>query len=218
MAHIYARLVSKNKHRRASKMSLIIGLTGGIASGKSTVSTMFTALDIPVIDADKVARQVVEPGEQAYHEIIQVFGSDIVNEDHTLDRKKLGSIVFANENKRKQLNAIVHPAVNREMKKQKLAHINASEKCIVLDIPLLFENKLTDIVDQTIVVYVDENTQLERLLARDQFTRKEASQRIASQIPLQDKAKWADAIIDNNGSKEKTKKQFTEILRKWHVI
>lgn len=199
-------------------MTLIIGLTGGIASGKSTVSTMFTALNIPVIDADKVARQVVEPGEQAYHEVIQVFGNDILNEDQTLNRKQLGSIVFSNDNKRKQLNAIVHPAINREMEKQKATYIQSGEKCVVLDIPLLFENKLTDTVDQTIVVYVDENTQLERLLARDQFSIKEAGQRIASQASLEEKAKCADVIIDNNGSKRKTEKQLNEILRSWHVI
>src|SRR5690625_149075 len=100
-------------------MALIIGLTGGISSGKSTVSTMFSTLHIPVIDADKVSREVVEPGKSAYHEIRRVFGQEIFKEDQTLNRKKLGAIIFADEEKRKQLNAIVHPAVRKEMLQQR---------------------------------------------------------------------------------------------------
>lgn len=199
-------------------MSLIIGLTGSIASGKSTVSNMLEELQIPVIDADKIAREVVEPGERAYYKIIEAFGKDILKTDQTLNRKKLGSIVFANKHKRKQLNEIVHPAIRKEMEKQKESYIEVEEKCVVLDIPLLFENKLTNLVDQTVVVYVDEDVQLERLMARDLFTKQEAQQRIASQISLQEKASRADTIIDNNGAKENTKKQLIKMLEKWQAI
>lgn len=199
-------------------MALIIGLTGSIASGKSTVSAMLDRFHIPVIDADKLARKVVEPGEQAYNKIIHVFGDDILNDDQTLDRKKLGTIIFADEEKREQLNNIVHPAVRNEMLRERDAYIHAGEKCVILDIPLLFESKLTDFVDKTVVVYVDEIIQLKRLMARDQFTEEEARQRIDSQIPLREKIKLADGIIDNNGTKDETYGQLIELLRAWQVI
>lgn len=201
-----------------NEMSLIIGLTGGIASGKSTVSAMFMKLDIPVIDADKIAREIVEPGEQAYLEIVQVFGEGILNDDHTLNRKKLGSIVFSDEEKRNQLNQMLHPMIRSEMDEQKETYINAGKKCIVLDIPLLFENELKDIVDQTIVAYVDEEVQLERLMARNHFIKEEAERRIKSQLSLSDKVKLADAVIDNNGSKIETNRQLIKILQNWQVI
>lgn len=199
-------------------MSLIIGLTGSIASGKSTVSDMLAAFNIPLIDADEIARQVVEPCQPAYHEIVKVFGDDILHVDQTLHRKKLGTIVFADEEKRRKLNEIVHPAIRKEMQQQKSAYINSGEQCIVLDIPLLFENKLETIVDRTIVVYVDKHIQIERLMARDRFSRSEAIQRISSQIPLCEKIKRADAIINNNGTMAETRKQLIELLRQWQVI
>lgn len=199
-------------------MALIVGLTGGIASGKSTVSSMFTSLDIPVIDADKISREVVEPGKDAYEEIHRVFGDDVFKEDQTLDRKRLGAIVFADEEKRKQLNAIVHPAVRREMLQQRDHYVGNGEKCVILDIPLLFEGNLTGIVDKTIVVSVDEDVQLDRLMKRDQSTKEEAKQRIRSQIPIKEKAELADAVIDNNGSKIDSYNQLENILKKWQVL
>lgn len=199
-------------------MALIVGLTGGIASGKSTVSSMFTSLDIPVIDADKISREVVEPGKDAYEEIHRVFGADVFKEDQTLDRKRLGAIVFADEEKRKQLNAIVHPAVRREMLQQRDHYVGNGEKCVILDIPLLFEGNLTGIVDKTIVVSVDEDVQLDRLMKRDQSTKEEAKQRIRSQIPIKEKARLADAVIDNNGSKIDSYNQLENILKKWQVL
>ncbi|HLR68433.1 dephospho-CoA kinase [Virgibacillus alimentarius] len=199
-------------------MGLIIGLTGSIASGKSTVSLMFDDFDIPVIDADKLAREVVDPGEKAYEAIIHKFGPGILREDKTLDRKKLGAIVFADEQKRMQLNEIVHPAIREKMLKHRDAYIKSDEKCVVLDIPLLFENKLTNYVDKTLVVYVDENVQLERLMEREGFSKQEAKQRIQAQIPNKEKAKLADAIIDNNGTKHHSYEQLEKLLRTWGVI
>ncbi|WP_029267297.1 dephospho-CoA kinase [Virgibacillus alimentarius] len=199
-------------------MGLIIGLSGSIASGKSTVSLMFDDFDIPVIDADKLAREVVDPGEKAYEAIIHKFGPGILREDKTLDRKKLGAIVFADEQKRLQLNEIVHPAIREKMLKHRDAYIKSDEKCVVLDIPLLFENKLTNYVDKTLVVYVDENVQLERLMEREGFSKQEAKQRIQAQIPNKEKAKLADAIIDNNGTKHHSYEQLEKLLRTWGVI
>lgn len=199
-------------------MTLVIGLTGSIASGKSTVSNMFSTLDIPVIDADQLARDVVYPGEEAYKEIVSLFGENILQEDETLDRKKLGAIVFQDEAKRKQLNNIVHPAVRKRMLEQRDALIKNGEKCVVLDIPLLFESKLTSYVHKTLVVYVDSETQLQRLMKRDNFSQEEAMQRIESQIPVKEKAELAHAIIDNNGSRRNSYKQLEKILIGWDVL
>ncbi|MFD2046291.1 dephospho-CoA kinase [Ornithinibacillus salinisoli] len=199
-------------------MALVIGLTGSIASGKSTVSLMFDDLHIPVIDADKISREVVKPGEKAYREIVDVFGTGILQEDKSLDRKKLGAIIFTNEQKREQLNRIVHPAVRESILFQRDSFVNAGEKCVVLDIPLLFESKLTHFVDKTIVVYVNEATQLERLMERDGSHEVEAKQRIQSQLPVKEKAKLADAVINNNGTKHESFRQLEEILKHWGIL
>lgn len=199
-------------------MGLIIGLTGSIASGKSTVSQMFADFNIPVIDADKLARVVVNPGEKAYEEVIRAFGQEVLQEDKTLDRKKLGAIIFADEEKRKKLNSIVHPAIREEMLQRKDAYLEAGEKCVVLDIPLLFESKLTHFADKTVVVYVDEEVQLKRLMERDEYTEEEAKQRIHAQIPVKEKAGLADRIINNNGSKQQSYDQLEKLLKGWNVI
>lgn len=199
-------------------MALIIGLTGSIASGKSTVSSMFAALEIPVVDADKISRLVVEPGEQAYNAILKSFGDDILLPDNSINRSKLGSIIFANESKRKQLNDIVHPAVREKMLEERDQYIQDGHHCVVLDIPLLFESKLTDYVQTTIVIYVTEQTQLQRLMNREEYTEDEAYQRIHSQISMDEKKQLADIVLDNNGTKEQTYKQLKTYLHQENVI
>ncbi|HZG60789.1 MAG TPA: dephospho-CoA kinase [Anoxybacillus sp.] len=199
-------------------MALIIGLTGGIASGKSTVARMLLELGIPVIDADQIAREVVEIGEEAYLQIVEKFGEEILQDDKTIDRAKLGAIVFNDEEKRKLLNSIVHPAVRKKMLEQKERYVKKGEKTIVLDIPLLFESNLTHLVDKIVVVYVDEHTQLERLMARNGFSKEEAKARIKAQMPLKEKVAKADAVINNNGTIEQTKKQLLNILKQWDVL
>ncbi|MFA1821265.1 dephospho-CoA kinase [Virgibacillus oceani] len=199
-------------------MTLVIGLTGSIASGKSTVSLMFDEFSIPVIDADKLSREVVEPSEKAYKEIVAAFGEQILQEDQTLDRDKIGQIVFADEEKRRTLNQIVHPAVREKMLSKRDAYVKNGEKCVVLDIPLLFESKLTHFVDKTVVVYVDESVQLKRLTERNGYTEKEAMQRIRSQITVKEKADMADEVIDNNGSKFESFQQLESILKNWEII
>ena len=199
-------------------MALIIGLTGSIASGKSTVSKMFNDLNIPVVDADKLSREVVEPGEEAYREIVRQFGDTILHKDNTINREKLGSIVFTDEKKRKQLNNIVHPAVRKAMQKEKDELIEAQERCIVLDIPLLYESNLTHYVEKIIVVYVDEAVQLKRLMKRNGYSEEEAMQRIKSQLPVKEKASLADAVIDNNGTINESYEQLQSLLKKWQVL
>ncbi|MGG3444147.1 dephospho-CoA kinase [Bacillus cereus] len=199
-------------------MTVVIGLTGGIASGKSTVSEMFRELNIPVIDADIIAREVVERGKPAYNKIVEVFGMEVLQEDGELDRPKLGSVVFYNEEKRLQLNKIVHPAVREEMNAQKEMYIKEGMQAVVLDIPLLFESKLTNLVDRILVVAVMPSTQLERLMKRNNFSEEEATARIQSQMPLEEKVKRADEVINNDGTIMGTKTQLQVILKKWNII
>ncbi|AKM20033.1 dephospho-CoA kinase [Geobacillus sp. FSL K6-0789] len=199
-------------------MAFTIGLTGGIASGKSTVSAMMRELGLPVIDADEAARAVVRPGEEAYRQIVAAFGPGILRADGEIDRAKLGAIVFNDEQQRKVLNAIVHPAVRKKMLAEKEAHIRSGAKTVVLDIPLLFESGLTHWVDKVLVVYVDDDVQLRRLMARNGFTEEEALARIRSQWPMAEKVKRADAVIDNNGTIEETRRQLLAILHQWDAL
>ncbi|MBH9967806.1 dephospho-CoA kinase [Rossellomorea oryzaecorticis] len=199
-------------------MATILGLTGGIASGKSTVSEMLSKKGYTVIDADLAARKVVEVGQPAYLAIVEEFGRSILHtDDDTINRAKLGDIVFHNEEMRKKLNGIVHPAVRGLMLSEKDQAIESGKNTIIMDIPLLYESDLTWMVDRTIVVYVDEETQLSRLMKRNQFTEQEASSRIASQFPLKGKIGLADAVINNNGTIEETGEQLEKILNDWDL-
>jgi len=196
---------------------IVIGLTGGIASGKSTVSSMLEKAGIPVIDADRYSREAVEPGEKAYKKIVAHFGEGILHGDRTIDRKKLGAIIFNDEAERKKLNAIVHPAVRKKMNDRKNFYRKEGREAVVLDIPLLFESQLQGTVDKIMLVYVNEHVQLKRLMERDGSTKEEALSRIRSQIPLENKKTGADAVIDNNGSESETESQLYEILKRWQV-
>ncbi|EHL73116.1 MULTISPECIES: dephospho-CoA kinase [Bacillus] len=196
-------------------MAAIIGLTGGIASGKSTVSSLLKEKGFTVIDADVAARIVVQPGEEAYKKIVETFGKDILLENGEINRPKLGDLVFRDEQKRLQLNAIVHPAVRKQMLLEKEQAIRNGKQTIFLDIPLLFESGLTWMVDKTIVVYVDENIQLQRLMKRNGLDKEAAEIRISAQMPLEEKASKADAVINNNGTITETKKQLEHIIEIW---
>ncbi|RPK16004.1 dephospho-CoA kinase [Priestia endophytica] len=197
-------------------MAITVGLTGGIASGKSTVSAILREHNIPVIDADIIAREVVEPGKEAYNQIVKRFGRDILEEDGTLNRSALGEIVFNDEQKRQQLNAIVHPAVRKEMLSKRDYYLQ-NERSVILDIPLLFESNLTHLVDKVLLVYVDEEVQLKRLIERNGFSEREALARIQAQDPLKDKVAKSDEIINNNGSKEETREKVTHIIDSWNL-
>lgn len=190
---------------------MIIGLTGGIASGKSTVSNLLKEKGFTVIDADVAARVVVEPGQPVLEKIVEVFGPDIRTAEGTLNRPALGKIVFNDEKKRKQLNNIIHPAVREWMIDQKEKAITSGKKTIFLDIPLLFESNLTWMVEKTLLVYVDPKTQLKRLMKRNNYLEEEAKARIESQMPIDEKRARADDIIDNNGTIDETENQ----VNKW---
>lgn len=199
-------------------MTCVIGLTGSIASGKSTVSLMFDDFDIPVIDADKLSREAVRTGQPALQEIVRVFGEEMLLEDGNLDRKKLGKLIFSDEMKREQLNQIVHPEVRRLMLEKRDELVAKGERAIVLDIPLLFESKLESFVEKIIVVYVDRETQQRRLMERDHYSEREAKERIQVQMPVKEKAALADAVINNNGSKHQAYEQLQQILQDWEIL
>ncbi|WP_416197671.1 MAG: Dephospho-CoA kinase [Sporanaerobacter sp.] len=193
----------------------IIGLTGGIASGKSTVTNLLIEKGFKVIDADKIARKVVCVGESAYIDIVGEFGEKILKEDLTIDRIELGKLTFEDENIRKKLNSIVHPRIFQAIKDE-IDKYSKIERVIFLDIPLLIEEldkfKVYGInIDEIWLVYVDEKIQLERLKKRNGLSNEEALARIKSQISMDCKKKYADKIINNNGNLEELKEKV-EIL------
>ncbi len=202
---------------RNREMALVVGLTGGIASGKSTVSNMLKEMEITVIDADVESRMAVQQGEPAYKQIISQFGQEIVLPNGEIDRQKLGSIIFHDEHKRQLLNQIVHPEVRRRMNEKKEAALKKDERIVILDIPLLFESNLTNMVEKTLLVYVDRSVQITRLMERNNLSENEAEARIQSQMPISDKITLADEIINNNGSLTETKRQLDEILARWGI-
>ncbi|WAA11653.1 dephospho-CoA kinase [Fervidibacillus halotolerans] len=198
-------------------MTMIIGITGGIATGKSTISKMLIDKGYTVIDADLLARLVVEPGEEAYEQIVERFGKGILLSNGQINRKKLGDIVFHDEEKRKILNEIVHPAVRKKMNEEIQASVQRGEKVVFLDIPLLYENRLDHTVEKVIVVYADYETQIERLKKRNQLSEEDAKARIHAQMSIEEKKKRADGIIDNRFSIEDSKKQLVDLLKRWNI-
>ncbi|KJE96577.1 dephospho-CoA kinase [Capsaspora owczarzaki ATCC 30864] len=202
---------------------LLIGLTGGIATGKSTVSKMLQdELKIPVIDADLIARQVVEPGKPAYKQIVQIFGREILLPDQTINRDALGKLIFNDADKRRQLNGAVHPAVFREMFRQILKCYIRGERIAVLDVPLLFEGgQLLRYLRRVVVVYCDEQAELQRLMARNSMSEADARSRMNAQMSIEEKRRRADIVIDNSGSLEATRNQvravFAELQTLWTI-
>ena len=196
---------------------MIIGLTGSIASGKSTVTNLLKDRGYPIVDADEIARLVVKPGSPVLEDIKNAFGAQAVFEDGTMNRDYIGNIVFSDSEKRTQLNEMIHPAIRKELISQKEAHLAAGAKTVILDIPLLFENGLQEYVERIIVVSVTKDIQKQRLIDRNGFSDKAASERIASQLPMEVKEQGADAVIMNNGTVEETAKQLDELLVKWNA-
>jgi len=191
---------------------LLAGLTGGIATGKSTVAAMFRALGAVVIDADVLAREVVEPGEPALAEIAGAFGAGVLQSDGRLDRKALGAIVFADPDKRRQLEGLTHPRIRERFMKQvaELAEQNFGG-VVLFDAPVMIESGNYQNMERLIVVVTDEATQLARLIVRDGCSRDEALRRIRSQMPLAEKAKLADYVIDNSGDREVTERYVRRV-------
>ena len=196
----------------ASRSYLLVGLTGGIASGKSAVSRQLVELGCRLVDADVLAREVVEPETPAWQAIVDAFGPDIVGGDGRLDRKRLGALVFADPARRKTLEAITHPAITA--RRQAILDAWAAERfdgIVVLDIPLLVEVGAVASVDRVVLVYAEPAAQLERLKRREGFDPAEAARRIGSQMPLGEKVRHAHYVVDNSGSPDETAAQVRAV-------
>jgi dephospho-CoA kinase len=190
----------------------LVGLTGSISTGKSTVSAMFAHQGARVIDADLLSREVVMPGQPAYARILEEFGSHLVLEDGSLDRKALGAIVFADPARRKRLEEITHPAVGaRQQRILSVLDEEGFEGIVLWDAALLFETGGVSKMDKVVVVFADPDTELRRLVTRDGFSEADARVRIASQMSIAEKAKRADYVIDNSGTREETERQVRAI-------
>jgi dephospho-CoA kinase len=194
-------------------MSYILGLTGSIATGKSTVAKLFLSAGIPVVDVDLGARAVVLPGAPGLADIIDHFGEAYLLPDGTLDRKRLGALIFSDREKRKELDALLKERINDWIQAEKERYISEGHNLIVLDIPLLYEGGYEDSCDAVMVVYVPEELQLQRLMSRNHLDEDEATRRMQSQLSIEKKKELADFVIDNSGTIEETEKQVNEWLR-----
>ena len=189
-------------------MTMVIGLTGGIATGKTTVSNYLKELGYSIIDADVIARQVVEPGTKGLRMITDTFGEKVLTSDGLLDRQHLAQLVFTSFEQLQQLNRILQPII-RERIQEPIS--TSKDPVVVIDVPLLYEQHYEDLCDVVMVVSAQPQQQLERLMNRNHLTMDEAKNRVASQMPLSSKERLADVVIDNNGSVEETRQQ----VKKW---
>lgn len=202
-----------------SRPMILVGLTGGVATGKSTVAKMFERCGAHTIDADVVARQVVEPGKPAWRAIVKTFGKTVLNSDRTLDRQALGAVVFRNRAKLRRLEQIIHPRVAREQARLTRQAARQDPKAVVIyDVPLLFEAGIDKRVDRVIVVTADQETQITRLKARNGFTRAEALRRIRSQMPIKQKAAAADYVLDGTTPRPRLLSKVRRLYRELHIL
>lgn len=192
----------------------ILGLTGGIASGKSTVAEMFRDRGVRVIDADVLAREVVQPGEPALEEIREEFGDRVLDDAGELDREELAAIVFDDEEARERLDAITHPRIARRMQRRAAAARRDGEPWVLYDAALIVENDLHDAFEALLVVAAGRETQIDRLRRRDGLDRREAERRIDAQLPLSEKVAAADWVVDNDGSLEATRAQVDRLYER----
>lgn len=193
---------------------LIVGLTGGVASGKTAVSQVLKEEGAYIIDADQIARELVQPHKPAWNELIKAFGQEILQEDGSIQRKKLADIVFVDPKQRKLLNQILHPRIKEEMdRRTKEIGEKDPQAIVVIDAPLMVELGDHREMDKLIVVTSTQTQQIERLKDRDRTNTKEALRIVSSQMPLEEKLKFADYVIRNEGSMEETKKRAKEVYQ-----
>ncbi|OHO70449.1 dephospho-CoA kinase [Staphylococcus sp. HMSC036D05] len=192
-------------------MPKIIGLTGGIATGKSTVSELLTAYDFKVVDADLASREAVKKGSKGLEQIKEKFGPEAIDENGEMNRKYMGELVFKHPEQRLELNKIVHPIVREIMENEKNCYLNEGYH-VIMDIPLLYENDLQDTVDEVWVVYTSESIQIERLMERNNLSQEDAKARVYSQISIDKKSRMADHVIDNLGDKLELKQNLQQLL------
>ncbi|KAJ2703909.1 Dephospho-CoA kinase [Coemansia sp. IMI 203386] len=195
---------------------LIVGLTGGIATGKSTASKALQSLEIPVIDADVIARQVLEPGEVSYKLVVKHFGKEILQEPNgSIDRAKLGELIFNDAKKRQLLNSCTHPYIRRRMYWLLFRHFITGHAICILDVPLLYEGGMDRFCGKVIVVSCEPETQVSRLMERNGLSREEAEARIGAQMPISEKEARATCVVDNNRSVEEMQEDVRRIVSEW---
>ncbi|EOB9383067.1 TPA: dephospho-CoA kinase [Staphylococcus aureus] len=192
-------------------MPKVIGLTGGIASGKSTVSELLSVFGFKVVDADKAAREAVKKGSKGLAQVREVFGDEAIDENGEMNRRYMGNLVFNHPEKRLELNAIIHPIVRDIMEEEKQEYLKQGYN-VIMDIPLLFENELENTVDEVWVVYTSESIQMDRLMQRNNLSLEDAKARVYSQISIDKKSRMADHVIDNLGDKLELKQNLERLL------
>ena len=196
-------------------MTRVIGLTGGIGSGKSIVSKFLAELGAVIIDADKIGHEVYRPDTDTWRQLVKTFGSGILAPDNTIDRKKLGVIVFGNRQELQRLNAIIHPQITAEIKKQIAEYRRRSVKVIILDAPVLLEANAENLVDEVWVVVADEGNVIKRAVARTGLTEQQIRHRIRLQLQNAERTKNARVVINNNGTPEDLRGKIQEL---WEQI
>ncbi|HCY8435068.1 TPA: dephospho-CoA kinase [Staphylococcus aureus] len=192
-------------------MPKVIGLTGGIASGKSTVSELLSVFGFKVVDADKAAREAVKKGSKGLAQVREVFGDEAIDENGEMNRRYMGDLVFNHPEKRLELNAIIHPIVRDIMEEEKQEYLKQGYN-VIMDIPLLFENELENTVDEVWVVYTSESIQMDRLMQHNNLSLEDAKARVYSQISIDKKSRMADHVIDNLGDKLELKQNLERLL------
>ncbi|EOA8974221.1 dephospho-CoA kinase [Staphylococcus aureus] len=192
-------------------MPKVIGLTGGIASGKSTVSEFLSVFGFKVVDADKAAREAVKKGSKGLAQVREVFGDEAIDENGEMNRRYMGDLVFNHPEKRLELNAIIHPIVRDIMEEEKQEYLKQGYN-VIMDIPLLFENELENTLDEVWVVYTSESIQMDRLMQRNNLSLEDAKARVYSQISIDKKSRMADHVIDNLGDKLELKQNLERLL------
>lgn len=195
-------------------MTIYLGLTGGIATGKSTASRYFHDQGLPVVDTDKIAHRLMEPGQASYQKILKEFGPKILKRDLTIDRKKLGKIVFNDPKELNALNQLTHPLIRVEAFRQMKEIQEEGYPLCIVDVPLLFEGGWEKYVDKTLVITTTPQLELEHLMQRDNLSEASAKKRIESQLPLKEKVKMADYTIENTFTIDKLEKQLNDLLEK----
>lgn len=190
-----------------------IGLTGGIATGKSTVSNWLKAHGYAVIDADELARLVVAPGSEGLRQIVSHFGAEILDDDGNLDRRKLGALVFADREKLADLEGMIHPLVQAQVQSLRDRYEREGREFVFYDVPLLYEKKLQDQFDHIIVVAADEEIQKSRMRARDALSENEIEARLKSQLPMSEKIKVAHSVVENNGTREELETKLLQLVK-----
>jgi dephospho-CoA kinase len=206
--------IGQSEKTRGKDRRLVVAVTGGIATGKSTVSQMLEDMGAPLIDFDVLARQVVEPGKNAYQEIVDYFGRQVLQEDGSLDRKKLSQMVFGDMEKRKKLESFTHPRIFEEFSNQ-VEEIAAKDPNVIIQvaIPLLIELNLQYRFDKTLLVYIPEEMQIARLMKRDGISREAAEGILKAQLPIDEKLGYADFVIHNEGTLEETRRQVEQVWK-----